>query len=415
MPAALEPAVTLPWLVRLRWLFVVGLMVLFPVAERVFAVDIDRWWFGVAVAIAAASNVALASRASRRWSPAAVIGAVLIFDTALLTFTLAGHGGATNPFTVFYLVYITFSAVALSSRWTATIASLAVVGFGGLFLVPARTHIHHDGPPLFNSHLQGMWLAFVVAAILTAFFVGKITQAIGRQRDQIAALREAAVRNARLASLATLAAGAAHELNSPLSTIAVAAHEARRAAAEAGATRVADDLVLILEQVDRCQSILHQMAARVSDNDAPEPLTVDDIVGRVRRELGDRGERLDVRTALDGVALDVPAIPLVKSLVALVKNALDASPADARVALAFERGPAAVAIVVEDRGEGIPDDVLGKVGEPFFTTKEPGRGMGLGVFLARVFAESRGGALTIESRSGEGTRARIRLPLAVAA
>jgi two-component system sensor histidine kinase RegB len=69
-----------------------------------------------------------------------------------------------------------------------------------------------------------------------------------------------------------------------------------------------------------------------------------------------------------------------------------------------------VAITIEDRGDGIPEDVLARVGEPFFTTKQPGHGMGLGVFLARTFFESRGGALVIESSPGAGTRAIVRLP-----
>jgi two-component system, sensor histidine kinase RegB len=104
----------------------------------------------------------------------------------------------------------------------------------------------------------------------------------------------------------------------------------------------------------------------------------------------------------------------VQSLVALVRNALDASGLEGRVLLEIEHRPSAVSIKVEDRGTGIPPDVLAKVGEPFFTTKAPGRGLGLGVFLARVFFESRGGELSIESTPGVGTRAVARLPLEAA-
>jgi two-component system sensor histidine kinase RegB len=102
-------------------------------------------------------------------------------------------------------------------------------------------------------------------------------------------------------------------------------------------------------------------------------------------------------------------------LTALVKNALDASRPEDRVSLEIRRHATTIAMTIEDHGTGIPQDVLGKVGEPFFTTKPPGRGLGLGVFLARVFFESRGGELSIESTPGVGTRAQARLPVAVAA
>lgn len=412
----LEPTVTLPWLVRLRWFLLAGQVIILPLARWVFGVSLTWWLCVLALALGATSNLALAAAVRRpRWTPAQLMGGVLILDTALLTLQLAALGGATNPFTVFYLVYITLSAVVLSARWATLIATLAVVGFGLLFLVPAETHVHHSGPPLLNPHLQGMWIAFVLAAGLTAFFVRRITQAIASQREQIATLRETAARNARLASLATLAAGAAHELNSPLSTIAVAAHEASlRVQALAGSASVAADLALILDEVDRCQAILHQLAARSTQADGDELVTLDALVARVREQLGDeRGRRVDVRITDPG-PIALPSAPMIQSLVALIKNALDASgPAD-RVEVAIRRDAAAVAIAIEDRGTGIADDVLAKVGEPFFTTKQPGHGLGLGVFLARVFVESRGGALTIESQPGRGTRVAVQLPLAAA-
>jgi two-component system sensor histidine kinase RegB len=422
----LEPAITLPWLIRLRWLFVAGQLVAWPLAHWGLGAELPWWPFAIAGGVIGGSNaaVAVAARRASRF-PAQIIGCVLILDTVLLTAQLAALGGATNPFSVLYLVYITLSSVVLSARWTLAIAALAIAGFALLFLVPAEaSHAHHAGAPALGGHLQGMWAAFVLAAALTAFFVRRISATIASQREQIATLRETAARHARLASLATLAAGAAHELNSPLSTIAVAAHEASlragqlvESAAEAGAgaadrsRAVAADLALILEEVDRCQQILHRLAARATEADAIEPVTVGALVASIRDQLGERGARLEVRAEDDPFELALPPAQMVQSLVALIRNALDASgPAD-RVVLEIRRDATAVSIVVEDRGAGIPASVLAKVGEPFFTTKQPGHGMGLGVFLARVFFESRGGALSIESTPGAGTRARVRLPI----
>lgn len=412
MAPDLEPAITLPWLIRLRWLFAVGQLVVLPLARSAFGLQLTWWLFALVLAVSAASNVALTRVAvSSRWSPSRLMGWVLIFDTALLTIQLGALGGAANPFTVFYLVYITLSAVVLSARWTTAIAACAIAGFAVLFVVPAQTHLHHTGPPLFNPHLQGMWTALVLAAAATAYFIRRITRAIAFQRDQIATLRETAAQNARLASLATLAAGAAHELNSPLSTIAVAAYEASLQT-EAHPS-IASDLALILSEVDRCQTILHRLAARGTGAERVESLSPKDLVARIQAQLGDElSGRLDLRLTGDPISLVHPSEPLVQSIAALVKNGLDASNPTDRVTLAIVHGPAGVSVTIEDKGSGITDDVLTKVGEPFFTTKQPGQGMGLGVFLARVFVESRGGTLCIESIAGIGTRASVRLPLA---
>jgi two-component system sensor histidine kinase RegB len=334
---------------------------------------------------------------------------------------LAASGGASNPFTVLFLVHITLSAIVLSARWTVAIALLSVAGFGALFLLPGETdpHAAHRAmghlPPADEGigHLEGMWVAFVLATALTAFFVRRISQAIAFQREQIASLRETAARNARLAALTTLAAGAAHELGSPLGTISVAAHEAQRGAVALGApaAELAEDLRLIELEVERCQEILHKMAARAAEpTDDDAPLTADELARRIRDHLGERGARVDLALPAAGLALRLPGEQLVQSVVALIRNALDASPPDDRVTVELGERAGGVHLTVIDRGAGIPRDVLARIGEPFFTTKQPGRGLGLGVFLARAFFESRGGALTIESTPGVGTRALVSLP-----
>jgi two-component system, sensor histidine kinase RegB len=408
----LEPTITLPWLVRLRWLFVVGQGLVLGTLYFGFGARPPWWPFALAIAVTAVSNLLMTTAPVRRWPPARVMGSALLLDTALLTVQLAGLGGATNPFTVMYFVYITLSAVVLSARWTTVIALFAIGGFASLFAVPAEMHVHHTGPALANPHLQGMWAAFVLAAALTAFFVRKISRAIALQREQIATLREASQRNARLASLATLAAGAAHELNTPLSTIAIAAYEAAlRAAKLENASSVRADLDLILEQVDRCQRIIHQMAARANEPEASHVVAPAQLVQQVREQLGDRAARVEIELAGDARSIAVPADSVVQSAVALIKNALDASDETVRVEIRCSERE--VSIVIEDRGPGIPSDVLARIGEPFFTTKAPGRGLGLGVFLARLFFESRGGNLSIESGVGTGTRARARMPVEV--
>ena len=223
----LEPAVTLPWLVRLRWSFVAGQLVVLPVLHGWFGLPISLVVLGVELGVMLASNIALAVvQHDRRWSRSSVIGAVMVLDTALWTLLLAGSGGSANPFTVLYLVHITLSAIVLGLWWTWIIAALSLAGFALLFVTTPMRAMHEAMG--FAGHLQAMWVAFALAAVLIAFFVRRVTRAIAAQREQIATLRETNERNQRHASVMRLAASAAHELGSPLATIAVAAHEAKR-------------------------------------------------------------------------------------------------------------------------------------------------------------------------------------------
>src|SRR5690606_22763895 len=180
-----------------------------------------------------------------------------------------------------------------------------------------------------------------------------------------------------------------------------------------GAGAVAEDLQLIALEVDRCQEILGLMAARAGQSSEDcRPLELDELMRQVRAQLGDeRSSRIEFPAPPGGGALSLPPGQTTQSIVALVRNGLDASPDGAAVVVEVsQRGDEAV-ICVADRGAGIPASLLPRVGEPFFTTKQPGRGLGLGVFLVRAFVENRGGELDIESTPGHGTRARMRLPI----
>jgi two-component system sensor histidine kinase RegB len=127
---------------------------------------------------------------------------------------------------------------------------------------------------------------------------------------------------------------------------------------------------------------------------------------RVLREISDEVARS---------ALRVPPRALSQALRSLVTNAQDASPPNAAVLVSVYRRASTLAVVIRDRGNGIADDVKARIGEPFFTTKAPGRGMGLGLFLARAVVEGVGGSLQIDSAEGGGTEVRVKLPTDVGA
>ncbi|NNL67232.1 MAG: HAMP domain-containing histidine kinase [Myxococcales bacterium] len=417
----MEARVRLRWLLNLRLTAMLGQGV---------AIAVARWGFGVAlplgplfgiVGFGLATNLAMTifsnSRDERRPMGDGPLVGLLLLDVVLLTALLALSGGASNPFSVIYLVHVALAAVLLGAFWPWLVAALAVLGFGLLFvLVPPEPMSHAVQGDGFTAHLYGMWSAFTVAAIAIAYFVVRVSLALRAQAVELAEARSRQARTERLAGLATLAAGTAHELGSPLATIAIASRELERTFAREPATAPQlEEARLIRSEVDRCRSILEQMSVEAGESPM-EPavaLRTGEVLSRVREGLEPAlAGRLSLND--EGGSLWAPPRALGRALTNLVRNAFDASAPDARVTLSARGRDDSVRFVVEDQGEGMSDDVLEHVGEPFFTTKAPGRGQGLGVFLARALAEQLGGSLGFESLDGQGTRADLSLPVPAA-
>lgn len=409
--------ITLAWLIPLRYWAALGQAA--TIGFAVFALGIDDLPVGplaLLVAATIASNAALTFWLGRaRDVSASSVGLVLGADTLLLTGLLYFSGGPSNPFSVLYLVHVTVAAMVLGMRWTASIVALSVVSFAALFAwhVPIAEMAHeHHGEAAFSIHLQGMWIAFAVAASLIGYFVARVAAALRAREADLASARALAAQSEKLASLTTLAAGAAHELGSPLATIAVAAKELERLVVDAPDDAI-DDARLIRAEVDRCRAIIQRMSARAGETmgELPAPVTAANIFQLCLDRLDADASRRVVVASAAHRAFACPAEGLVQVLLNLVHNGLHATRAAAgTVRLSSSETRGAVQLVVEDDGIGIPEGLLERVGDPFFTTKAPGEGMGLGVFLARAFVERWRGRLTLESREGEGTRVVMELP-----
>ncbi|MBL8943028.1 MAG: HAMP domain-containing histidine kinase [Myxococcales bacterium] len=424
MPAGIESRATLPWLVRLRWLAIASQLLALLLYYYELDSEIPIALVASIVGIAAASNIALATWLHRHAAPARadlVTAALLTLDTLLLTGLLASTGGPANPFTIFYIVHIVLAALVLETRSTVWITLLSAVGFATLFLIPSDEHGAHDHQAhmaQLDGHLRGMWIAFAVAAAVIAYFVRKISLTIAAQREQIALLRERDASRARLASLAALSAGAAHELGTPLGTIAVAARELELALQRtaAPASTVAD-VQLIAEEVERCRMILGGMAAETTADDLRVGTAgADDLFEAIRGRFDhDRASRIHCVARPKDAIIRCPIEGVARTAATLVKNAFDATAPSGGGAVEVElvTNNDAVVLTVRDDGPGMAPEILARAGEPFFTTKEPGSGMGLGLFLARTYAESLGGQLELRARSPRGTDAVLTLPFAL--
>jgi len=415
----LEAGIRLRWLLKLRWAAAAGQALAVAFASLVFGIALPLAAIATLVGLIVVSNLAAHVALARgRVARDPHVAGLLVLDVVILTGLLALSGGPGNPFSVLYLIHVALAAVMLGAHWPWAIAGLSIAGFGLLFVVdpgpPAGAH--GQGGSGYAAHLYGMWTAFTVAAVAIAYFVVRVSLALRQQEAALAEARERAARSQRLAALATLAAGTAHELGSPLATIAVASKELERALARAGASdALREETRLIRSEVDRCRGILEQMSAEAGQSpmEAPARLEAAVLLEAVRRDLpADQHARVE---AVDGAhVLHAPARALRRALASLVRNALEASGDAEPVVLRALRQGSQVVFEVEDRGPGLPEAVLDRLGEPFFTTKGPD-GHGLGVFLARALAEQLGGSLVYDSRPGRGTVARLALPAAGAA
>ena len=409
-PADDRARISLEWLVLLRWGAVIGQAATIGAAEVMFGhLPLARLF--AYVGALAATNLALTMIKARADSPRLLCGAVLTLDTLLLSGLLHAVGGAYNPFSILYLVHITLAAVILGPRWTWFLAALSVGCYGLLFAANAPAAAH--GAADLRIHLRGMWVAFVVAAGLTAYFVVQLSSAIERRDAEIAEMRARVARHEHLASVTTMAAGAAHELGTPLATIAVASQELERAIASLPASyqsRLAEDAGLIRTELARCRAILNRLSAEAGQprGEAPVELRVDDMVGDVLEALpAAQRSRIRVSTAQNGAPLRLPRAALMQVTQNLVQNALEAG--EGHVDFRFATSASGVQIVVTDRGVGMTREVLRRVGEPFFSTKPPGTGLGLGVFIARTLSEQMGGRFRLESEPGRGTTATVEI------
>jgi two-component system sensor histidine kinase RegB len=414
------PQIALPWIVRLRYGMAIGQIVTALFVRFALSVDIPLGAIAIAPALVGASNLWLAERVrhpdvSRRIATSTLVAWAFVLDTLCLTFLLMLSGGPTNPFSLLYLVHITLSAIILTKRWTWLLGALSTLCFGLLFWVYRPIPVlemHHpaDGT---NLHLIGMWIGFGVAAVLVALFSGKISELLRQHENSLLQMQTELAKRDRLASLATLAAGAAHELNTPLGTIAVVARELELFATNTARNdAVAEDSRLIRTEVDRCREILWRMSVQGAQPAAHASESVDarELLDDVSREIQQPG-RVEIAFPGQPMALTVPRRAVAQALVALTRNALEASAPDSMVRVVARQEGERFQFVVSDNGKGMSPGTLRRIGEPFFTTKEPGKGMGLGTFLVRTLAEQLGGRLTFESTPQIGTLAIFELPL----
>ncbi|HEY0008742.1 MAG TPA: ATP-binding protein [Tepidisphaeraceae bacterium] len=409
--SAREPRIVLLWLIRLRWLAVIGQFSATGVAS-LLGLSVPLTPLFVVVAITAASNLLLAEWRRRGAVPSWLIPAILLLDMTLLTVLLLYTGGPANPFGTLYLIHVAMAVTTLGVAWTWVVVLAAAVGYALLFVIQPVPLVQGGLPPTVER--VGLWINLVLISVLITYFVGRLNRSLREREVEINALQERASRHEKLATLSTLAAGAAHELGTPLATIAVVAKELELAIKQLpDSAELVEDAQLIRQECNRCRFILDRMRVEVASDPGSTPTPLSTLMKRLSEHLReDENARLSLHGTEGDDAIAVPCPALEQSLTVMIRNAIDASSPDTPVELHVRRSGKTIAFEVIDQGHGMPPDVLKRAGDPFFTTKEPGRGMGLGLFLVRLVAENYRGKFVLDSKPGEGTKSTLELPLA---
>lgn len=410
--------VNIQWLARLRWAQIAGQAATVLVGQVLLDGALPMAQLLAVIAVGLVSNLAIElyyfgdrRRVRAAWRPVheRQIALVMMLDIAVLTGLLYFSGGPHNPFAFLYVVQIALATVLIRALWSWMLVGLSFVGFGILLIAHQPLAIRDD------HRMIGMWVALGVASAFVVYFLRRITGALAQRDAELTEARGLAARQERLASLATMTAGAAHELSTPLATVALAAKELERAltrSAQPDESELVADARLIREQVGRCRTILEQMAQGAGTvGESVASCTIRELLDEAL--IGVRSAppvNCEVPAELAQVRLRLPPRAVSQALRSLITNAQDASPATATVSISVRCDEAKLGLAIRDRGAGMPGEILARIGEPFFTTKPPGRGMGLGLFLARAVIEAVGGTLEIDSVAGAGTCVLVTLP-----
>jgi len=352
----------------------------------------------------------------------------LLLDMAILTGLFYATGGYTNPFVWMFLLPLTIAAVALPWRHTWVVAGLAVACYSALMFwyqpLPMAgmdmsgagmadmhmSHMQHESG--FSVHLLGMWAGFVVSAGVITFFVERMGRTLREYDHLIADARESALESERVLALGSLATGAAHELGTPLATMAVLTRELSNEYADQ--SELMQSLTLLRKQVDRCKEILSSLTASAGQARTEDGhcVALDAFLNR----LIERWQDAHPSVRLDYIAQGASPAPVImtdrtlgQALVNLLDNAADASPERIRLTSAWDQQ--LFELEIRDDGPGLTPEIAEQAGTPFFTTKKE-RGMGLGLYLARVILGRFGGTVTLENHPQGGAVTLIRLPLA---
>lgn len=338
----------------------------------------------------------------------------LLVDIATMTLLLYFTGGSQNPFVSLFLLPITVAAATLRPLYTWMIAAAATACYTSLMSLHIPMPLwggHHADHQNFTLHIWGMWFGFMLSAGVVAYFVARMGNTLRAHDQALAKASEEALQANQLIALGSLAAGTAHQLGTPLGTVAILAKDMEHE--HSNDPVLTGQLKLIREQINRCKNILSQMAIYAGQvrAEAGHSVALDRFLEETVREW--RGLRPQLKAEVHWAGSQpVPKIiadrTLTQAIINILNNAADA--AQSCVTIAGQWDADWLRLEIRDDGPGIISTIKEHLGTPFVTTKPTGKGMGLGLYLTQTTLNRLGGNFELIEEDG-GVCARISLPL----
>src|SRR5213083_1919841 len=408
--------VRLDTLVRLRWLAAIGQTVAVLIVHYVFDFKLPLTACLLVIACSAALNLVLRLRFRpiERLEPDRAAW-LLAFDIVQLASLLYLTGGVENPFVFLFLGPVLISATALPPRMTLMLGALAAMCATALVFFHLPLPWVSDEPLVLPSiYLLGMWFSLLVALGVIGAYAWQIAEEARLLADALAATELVLAREQHLSQLDGLAAAAAHELGTPLSTIAVVVRELERALEPTSPH--SEDVTLLREQAQRCREILAKLTQLSAPSEPFDRSRLSTLIEEVVAPHRNFGVAIEVALPKDRAAEPVgehnPAI--IYGLGNLVENAVDFARARVEVAATWSDGE--VTIAIADDGPGFAPEILDRIGEPYLTSRSRPAGgegevagLGLGVFIAKTLLERSGAALGFANRAAPGHGATVRV------
>lgn len=400
-------------LTRLRWLAVAGqsAAVLFVSLYLEFKFPVSMCF--ALIACSAWLNLFLSFRypVNHRLETSAAT-AVLAFDVLQLAGLLYMTGGLENPFSVLMIVPVIISATSLPASATVALGTLVVVATSVLAFVHLPLPWYPETPmtlPLI--FIAGVWFAIVSALVFTGVYAYRVAEEARLLADALTATELVLQREQHLSALDGLAAAAAHELGTPLATIALVAKEMQRGLA--GDDRFADDVDLLRSQTERCREILKRLTSLSSESEEhmsrlPLSSLIEEVIAPHRNFGIDIVVTKLESAGAEPIARRNPGV--LYGLGNLVENAVDFARETANITWVWT--DQAVNITVQDDGKGFSPAILDRIGEPYTTGRDReaannGGGLGLGLFIAKTLLERSGAVIEFRNRSDPGQGAEV--------
>ena len=410
-----ELAERIRWFIRLRWFAVGGILIAAGVVAGLGLAVSWQHLLGLA-ALLVALNAVYVVLSRRNVSPLPFTWWQIVADLTVLTLALHVSGGIENPFAFFYVFHVIIASILLPRGVSYLVAGLATLCFLAMAILEHLRILPHTelGFVRWENVRYLVGASAVIASTLfsSSYLASTIMEGLRRKDEEMRRFNERLLQTEKLAAIGQLAAGIAHELNTPLASIAGYAEELGEIVRGSDG-KVVQYTGVIRSQTERCKAITQSLLnfARKSE------IRVQAVdVNAVVREAIDylrfkkRAPELQIETELG----DVPRVQadpgqLLQVFLSILVNAADAVQGGGRI-MVRSRADKDVQVVVADTGSGIPPENLKKVFEPFFTTKEPGEGTGLGLSLSYGIVKQMGGSIDLKSKVGEGTEVTIALP-----